>query len=369
MDRTYCDPEKMLIEERIRRITSRLERKKLPCLLLANPSNVRYASGFTGDESLCLISPEGLYLITDFRYVEQARRDCPVFETIEAKEGLYRAARDLLKKLRIRRVAAEYKFISHKNYLELTGHSSVKVVDSGRLIEKLRQIKHPWEISAIRAALSVSQKALRATLRTLTLGMTEKAIADALDSTMKKLGADAAAFETIAATGPNSSLPHARPTSAKLKPNSILLLDWGSRLDFYTSDLTRTFFVSRIPPDFRNIYLTVLDAQKLAIESIKPGMRLSGIDGAARDYITSRGYGKNFGHGLGHGVGLDVHEGPVINPGSNERAMPGMIFTIEPAVYIPGRGGIRIEDMVLVTESGCEVLSNLSRGIRSLPAD
>jgi len=344
---------------RIKKVLLEIRKRKLDGILLSSPSNLRYVSGFTGEESVGLVSDAGLFLITDFRYLEQARKDCPSFQMIERKKGLFETSRRLLEKLKMKMVAVEEDRISHKDYIVLSRGCSAELVDSKKLVEKLRMIKDKGEIEAVRAALAVSQRAFRDATGRLRKGMTEKAIANEIEFLMKKAGAECAAFDTIAAVGSHSSLPHARPTEKRLRENQLLLIDWGARCDFYNSDLTRTLFTCRIPSDFRKIYSIVLDAQKFAIEAVRPGVKLSSVDRVARDHISKKGYGENFGHGLGHGVGLEVHEGPFVNSRNDAKARPGMIFTIEPAIYIPGRGGVRVEDMVLVTEKGHEVLSRL----------
>jgi Xaa-Pro aminopeptidase len=353
-------------DKRIQRVLNRLKKRGLDGLLISNMSNLRYVSGYSGDESLGLIGEAGLYLITDFRYIEQAQMDCRSFEVVERKKGLFETAGRLTKTLKMKQIAIEEAHLSHKNYLSLSNTSCANLSDSRNLVESLREIKDDDETEAIRNALAVSQKAFTRLIKTLRAGMSEKDIADEIEMMMKKAGAESAAFETIAAIGPKSSLPHAKPGSDRLRGNEVLLVDWGARRDFYNSDLTRTLFAGRIPPDFKKIYSVVLESQRLAIKAVRPGTRLCDIDKAARDFVSESGYGSNFGHGLGHGVGLDVHERPAVNARNRAKARPGMVFTVEPAVYIPGWGGIRIEDMVRVTEEGHEVLSHVPKTLRSL---
>lgn len=190
--------------------------------------------------------------------------------------------------------------------------------------------------------------------------MSEKNLADILEFEIRKQGGERSAFEIICAAGSHASQPHARATNKKIQAKDMVLIDWGACFQFYNSDLTRIIFTDKISPKLKEIYGIVVNAQAIAINCVKPGVMAKDVDSAARNYIEKEGYGKSFGHGLGHGIGLEVHEGPVINKRSREKLKEGMVFTIEPGIYIPGWGGVRIEDIILVTANGCKVLSNLS---------
>ena len=228
-----------------------------------------------------------------------------------------------------------------------------------------RSVKDRNEITAIRQAIAIQQKAYRRALKQVTAGMTEQQVVAVLEYEMRNLGADGPSFATVVAAGANSSLPHAIPGSDKVKRGGIVLIDWGARYRGYCSDMTRVIAVGRMPAKIKAIYEVVLDAQEAGINAVKPGASLSDVDAAARRVIERAGYGREFRHSLGHGVGLDIHEEPVLSKSVKGALVPGHVITIEPGVYVPGLGGVRIEDDVLVTARGRDVLTDLPKSLKS----
>ncbi len=344
-------------------------REKVDALLVTDFVNVRYLSGFTGDDSYLLVTKRSEYLLTDFRYIEEAELTVPHAKIIDRKKkGLMNRAAALAARARVEKLGVEAStdIASFKALQKESDEVKVKfkLKSSAGLIEKLRLIKSPGEIRRIEAALKVQQDAFKKIVRGLRPGMSEVSVAARLRYEMTRAGqAQDQAFSAIVAFGPRASLPHAQPTDAKLRGSDLVLIDWGARTDFYHSDLTRTFFVGRIPPRLRIIWQIVLAAQEAAIGRVKPGVKLAAVDRAARNVIKKAGYGQAFGHSTGHGLGLEIHEAPRLAQRSEGVAEPGMVFTIEPGIYLPGVGGVRIEDDVLVTQTGCRVLSTLEKNI------
>ena len=338
---------------------------KVDALLVTDFVNVRYLSGFTGDDSYLLVTKRREYLLTDFRYIEEAALTVPHAKIIDRKKkGLMDRAAALAARARVEKLGVESStdIASFKALQKERGEIKIKPVAG--LVEKLRLIKSPGEIRRIEAALKAQQDAFKKIVRGLKPGMSERAVAARLRYEMTRAGqAQDQAFFPIVAFGPRASLPHAQPTDAKLRGSDLVLIDWGARTDFYHSDLTRTFFVGTIPSRMREIWQIVLAAQEAAIGRVAPGVKLADVDRAARRVIKKAGYGQAFGHNTGHGVGLEIHEAPRLAQRSEDVAEPGMVFTIEPGIYLPGVGGIRIEDDVLVTQTGCRVLSTLEKNI------
>jgi len=239
------------------------------------------------------------------------------------------------------------------------------VMPSRGLVERLRVIKDGSELAAIEQAVAISEEAFRLTVARLAPGVTELEIARLLDRTMEELGADQPGFESIVAFGERPSLPHARPSQRKLKRGEAALFDWGARVQMYNADLTRMAFLDRIPPLYRRLHSVVLAAQRRAVRQVRAGRTAGAIDAVARNYLKAHRHGKHFGHSLGHGVGLDVHEAPTLARGQKTLLRPGMVITVEPGVYLPGAGGVRIEDMLRVTRNGHVSLTSLPRSLEA----
>ncbi len=335
--------------------------------LITNAVNIRYITNFTGSESFLLITPDCDYLFTDFRYVEQAQLDIPWIKIVEKKASLMRAVCGKLKRLKIKNLYVESFYLTLYHYREIVDNiAGIRIIPTQGIVERHRKRKTQQELEKIRTAINIAEKAYAVTRETIKAGVSEKKIADFLEYEIRNQGGEKSSFEIICAAGQRASLPHARATERIIDGKEAVLIDWGVCFQFYNSDLTRVRFVDKISPAHKKIYQIVLDAQCFAIDRIKPGRKASDVDYAARGYIEKKGFAKCFGHGVGHGIGLEVHECPTINSRSKEILEESMVFTVEPGIYIPGWGGVRIEDMVLVTSSGCEVLSRVPKKIKEI---
>jgi Xaa-Pro aminopeptidase len=355
--------------ERLNRLRKTMAEKGLGALLVIDISNVFYLSGFTGSTAAMVVTFDSAFILVDPRYSIQARQECPDVEVrdFSAKSAMI-AASELINELKPKSVGYESRSVTIAGYRELhkNVNSSIRRRSTEGLVEKLRRIKDAHEIEMIREAARIADATYEAVLGEIGPGVTEKHVALVVDCTLRRLGADKEAFETIAAAGPNSACPHHSPTDFVLKPGQLLKLDFGARYRRYNSDITRTVCLGEPSAKQREVYQLVLDAQLKAIDAIRPGGTGKEIDAVARDYITSQGYGECFGHGLGHALGIDTHDGPGFSKTSDIVLAPGMVITVEPGIYIEGWGGVRIEDDVLVTEDGAEVITSASKELRSV---
>ena len=367
-----------IIEDRIQslrqKMTSGGPEAHIDTFLVLIEENRRYLSGFTGedgqyDESAgaLLISADACILATDSRYETQARQECPGYDVRIYQKGLAKELPELLKALKTRRLGFESRRLSYDGYSKIKeqldqSSLSIEMVPTLEMVETLRLIKDETEIEAIRKAVHLAESAFTDLLRSeVAAGAVENHVAWELEKRMREAGAQSLSFPVITASGPNSALPHAIPENRAFQAAEPLLFDWGARLDGYCSDMTRTVFLA--PPDetMKKIYTTVYDAQQKAIEAIKPGRRTCEIDAIARNHIEEKGYKGYFGHGLGHGVGLAVHEAPSLSPVTerDKTIAENMVFTVEPGIYIPDKGGVRLENMVVVRSHGAEVFNRL----------
>ncbi len=352
---------------RIRRLRSRLAESSLDSILLGKRENVYYFSGFAGGDSLLLVTENSVFLISDFRYREQAEEElvtgCELRLRLSA--SLTDAAADLVREERLRRIGFEEEDISWAAWRRLRDRLSGKRLSpAGKLAGDLRVIKDPDEISSLRIAAGRTVRVLGRVRGSVRPGMSEADLARRLSAEFYRAGGEPA-FPPIAAAGDHSSHPHAAASGSRFNRGEICLLDLGGKWHGYNADLTRTLVGGEFPRRFKTVYRAVLAAQKTALRAVRPGVRASELDGLARGYLADRGYGEYFGHGLGHGVGLEVHERPSVSSRSGEVLEEGMVFTVEPGVYIPGWGGIRIEDTVLVTAEGCEILTAAPKNLES----
>ncbi len=344
---------------------------RLQCLLITRPEDVSYLTGFGGEDSALLLARGKACLLTDGRYREWAERDCGDIE-IDATGGF--TPQTVLKHLKggMRRIGiqAGYMTVSGSDaLLDALGSKSRKLVPADEIIGNLRLIKDKTEIRAIRRAIAIAEKAMKQlTARGAGwfIGKTERQIAGELDYLVRLAGADGTPFETIVAAGPNGAMPHYRPGNRRVRRGEPLLVDWGALVGGYCSDLTRVYFTGKIPPKLAEIYEVVRRAQDAAIRAIGPGKTGKSADRAARSLIAASGYEKQFTHGLGHGIGRQVHEAPGVSGRTKVRFRPGMVVTVEPGIYLPGIGGVRIEDDVLVTSDGRRRLSSLPRNIEAV---
>ena len=348
-------------EQRVARIRERLAAEEVEALLVTKPANTRYLSGFTSKDARLLISQDRAYLITDFRYYEQAEREAPSYQLYKLTEPLPAAFGDLVHEAGVSRVAFESDDVSYALYQDLEKIEGLDLVPVKGWTEEMRAIKSPEELALIRRAVAISDAAIAALPELLQPGMTERQLAWELEVYMRTHGADDAAFPIIAAGGPNGAMAHAVPTDRVLVPGEPIVLDLGARVEGYCSDLTRTISIGQPDDKFREIHDIVLAAQQAAEGGIRPGLLGKEADAIARQVIVEAGYGEAFGHGLGHGVGLEVHERPSAGPRGEDRLEPGMVVTVEPGIYLPGWGGVRIEDLVVMTDTGIEILTSVSK--------
>ena len=355
----------MNISSRLRRLRQKVIKKGLDGLVITKLPNVRYMSGFTGSEALILLCRDRVLFLTDFRYVEQAQGECKDLEIVERKKSPMKALGGLAKELRLKVLGFESEALSFAQYSELKG-TARRLIPVKGMVEEMREVKEGEEIHRLKEALRVAEGAFKKVLKDIRPGVTDKQIANRLEFNMKEAGAEGAAFNTICVVGKRASQPHALPSDVPVQPESSLLIDWGARWKLYNSDLTRVVFLNRIASQSKKIYQIVKKAQSLAIERIKEGISAREVDLAARRYIESQGYGKNFGHGLGHGIGLEVHESPRLYKTNRKPLKAGMVITVEPGIYLPQWGGVRIEDVVLVKKEGCEVLSHTPKALEAV---
>ena len=353
------------LRERLEKFRESLARRRLSGALITDVMNVRYLSGFTGDDSALLVTASRRLLLTDFRFIEEAQLTAPGWRIVTKPAEIMEKAGVRAKKLRLRRLGVE------SNQLSLNGAArlrkaarGIQVVPQPNLVEELRLYKSPWELRQIEAALRIQEQAFLEVCRWLKPGVREREAAAELRYRMVRMGAGDQAFDCMCQWGSHSSLPHGRPTDRKLDAQSVILIDWGAKFGGYHADLTRTFFLGTIPPRLRRIHEVVAQAQALAIAKIAPGVAFADVDKAARSHIRRAGFGRFFGHSTGHGLGLRIHEAPRLSSVARGELKPGMVVTVEPGIYLPGIGGARIEDDVLVTERGHRKLSRLPVGLR-----
>jgi len=348
------------VKSRLERFRQLLPEAGVDAVIISQPENRRYLSGFTGSAGYLLIGPDWAVLATDFRYTEQARQEAPDFEVWRIDGSLVPALRDLTRRRSLRRLGFEAHAVTYQTYREWSRYlrgRGVRLVPLRGLVEQLRAVKDEEEIGRIRKAAEITDRALAAVLETLKYGVTERELAWEVERVMRELGADGVSFAPIVATGPNAARPHHRPGDRRVQPGDIVLLDIGAGFDGYQSDLTRTFVFGRPEEKFLEVWRVVAEANEAARRAARPGMPAAEVDAVAREVIRAAGYGENFGHGLGHGVGLVIHEAPRLGPRSEDKLAAGMVFTIEPGIYLPGWGGVRIEDLVVLRDHGVEVIS------------
>lgn len=351
---------------RLDRLRALLVGRELPALLVTTPVNVRYLSGFTGSNGVLLITLQHALLFTDSRYLIQATREAPTFavrEIVTHERPLPVLLKQTVAELGLSRLGFEATHVTVAEYRTFTEalDGVAELVPEEGLVERLREVKDPDELATLRRAIAITDAAFMAVLPRLRPEMTEREAAWMLEVALRLGGAEAVAFPIIVAAGPGAALPHARPGDEPLGTGRPIVIDMGARVDGYHADLTRTIVLGEPDKRFRDIYAIVLEAQQRAIAGIRPGVMAHEVDALARTYIASMGYGDHFGHGLGHGVGLSIHEGPGLRrlqPGA--KGVPllrGMVVSVEPGIYIEGWGGVRIEDLVLVGDDSCVVLS------------
>lgn len=358
------------ISRRREALRARLTEKKLGALLVVHPTNVAYLTGFTGDSSYLLIGRDRDLILSDGRFTTQIEQECPGLEAHirPTSQSMNQAVVAVVEKLGVRKLGFEASHLSVADWDFLKRELALcdLIADDGR-VEALRCVKDDAEITAIREAIDQAQSAFLKLRGELARGQTEKTAADRLEALLREFGATGSSFPPIVAVGRRAALPHARPTTeTRIGDDDFVLLDWGADGRQYKSDLTRMVVTGKVTPEFAKVYRTVLTAQERAIAAIRPGAKCQDVDAEARSYIEQAGFGRFFEHGLGHGIGMDIHEGPRLRKESATILEPGMVVTVEPGIYLPEWGGVRIEDDILVTPDGREVLSNLPKTLDSV---
>jgi Xaa-Pro aminopeptidase len=350
--------------DRADRVADALQEREADVLLVTDLVNVRWLTGFTGSNAAAVVGREGSRrFVTDFRYLTQSAEEVdPAWEREIAVDLLAGVVKGLPGSGELR-VAFDDAHMSVKDHGRLAGmlRAGIELVPAGGAIETLRAVKDADELEAIRAAARLADDALTEVLGRGLVGRTEREVALDLEFTMRRMGAQAASFPPIVAAGEHGALPHATPREVPIPAGTLVVVDWGAQLDGYASDCTRTYATGDIDPRDGQVYALVLEAQEAALAAVRPGPKGREVDAVARSIIDAAGHAEHFGHGLGHGVGLDVHEGPRLSKQGETALAAGMVVTVEPGVYVPGAVGVRIEDLVIVTDDGAEVVSSLPK--------
>ncbi|MGN6187423.1 MAG: M24 family metallopeptidase, partial [Conexibacter sp.] len=350
------------------RLAALLDERELDALLVTNLVNVRWLTGYTGTNGVALVGGQDLRcFVTDFRYVTQAEQQVHGFERRIGEQDLLDDAVAALPEGDVRLgIEDQHMAVRTFDRLREALPDSVELVPAGGTLERLRELKDADEVARIRAAAQLADAALQRTLEDGLAGRSERAVALALEQEMRRLGAERPSFDTIVASGAHGALPHAVPREVEIAPNCLVTIDWGAQLDGYCSDCTRTFAVGEPGERAREVYELVLRAQLAGLDAVRPGVSGRDADAAAREPIEDAGYGERFGHGLGHGVGLEIHEAPRLSRTSDATLAAGHVVTVEPGIYLPGELGVRIEDLVRVTDDGCERLNTLPKELQQL---
>ncbi|MFW6068349.1 MAG: M24 family metallopeptidase [Chloroflexota bacterium] len=350
--------ESTILEQRLEKVRQKIAENGAEGLLIGSPYNRRWVSGFRGSAGWLLITADRALLGTDFRYWEQAVEQAPCFELFKLNTD--NTQHDMVRAAQVQRVAFEPQHVPVSEYKKLQEVEGIEWLHSNGLVEELRLVKDSAELDKIRRAAGITDTAMQQVKNLARIGMTERALAWELEKFMREEGATGLTFPVIVASGPNAALPHYSPADRRIEAGDILLVDMGASVESYGSDLTRTFLVGQSSnPIYDERFSLVLKAHDAAIAAVRVGASGREIDAVARDLLDAAGYGDKFGHGLGHGLGLEGHEGPRLGTTRADTELaPGMVATIEPGVYFPGWGGIRIEDLILVTDAGAERLSH-----------
>jgi len=374
-------PRSSTLARRHARVREALDALGLDALIVTPPTNIRYLSNHVGSAGILVLASNAVHLLIDFRYQESVRalqesdNACPDLRVREVPASYEEALVNCLAEIGASSVGFEGAHVTVARYdwwreTIASRHLDVSLRSTDRIVEAVRMIKDSSEVDTLREAARRLDLVVPAALASVKAGATERDIAATIESAMREAGYERTAFDTIVASGPHSAMPHYRAGSRTLAPGDLVVLDFGGVLDGYCCDLTRTVSIGEPSPASRRLYDSVRDAHTAALAAVRPGIDASAVDAAARNVLIDRGLGDAFGHGTGHGLGLDVHEEPRV--GKPRADLPpvtlsaGMVFTIEPGAYLPGFGGVRIEDDVLVTESGCEVLTRVPRELLSL---
>lgn len=371
--------------KRVAALREVMSKNEVECALISSPANIQYLSGFSsGEDANLLISHDRALLVTDFRYITQAKlesgdggvavaqkskdsqeQDAFCYEIVRIEDSLTGTLSDAISDMEVESLYIEGENITYSFYEKVIKRLPITSVhDIGTIMYDLRAVKDDYELSLMKNAVKIADDAFAQILKFVKPGMTEKEIADELLYFLNKGGASGTSFDTIVVSGERTAMPHGKPSLRKIQNKDIVTIDFGAKYKGYCSDMTRTFFVGEPPKEMlETIYNIVNRARERAIIFAHGGVVGKDLDAVARDFISSQGYGEYFGHALGHGVGLEIHESPNANTRNVNPILPGSVVTIEPGIYLEGLGGVRIEDMILVTESGCEVLTETNRDL------
>lgn len=337
---------------RVENIQRKLQEKQIDALLITSSYNLEYASGFTGTTGLSVITKDKAFFVTDFRYTEQAAKQAVGFEVIQNKGPIFDEVAQIIKNEKISQLGFEENYVTYATYQSINKLLDCTLVPVTSLIEELREIKDDKEIALIQEAIQITEAAYDHILTYIKPGMTEIQVANELDFFMREKGASGVSFDTIVASGVRSAMPHGVASDKVIEQGDMITIDFGCYYKGYISDMTRTFALGDPGEELKKIHQIVLDANLKVTQAAKAGVTGADLDKIARDYISEHGYGEAFGHSTGHGIGLEVHEGPGINFKNEKPLVVGNVITNEPGIYIPGLGGVRIEDDLLITEEG-----------------
>lgn len=347
---------------RVEKLRSAMKKEKIDGFLVTSPYNLRYLTNFTGTTGLAVITLDKAYFVTDFRYTEQAAKQAQGYEIVKNVGPIFDEVAKLCQKEEIQSLGFEEAFISFAQYGQLEDLlEETALIPISGMIEELREIKDENEVKIVRKACEIADRGIEHIWNTIKPGMTEIEVANQLDFYMRSLGATSVSFDTIVASGLRSAMPHGVASEKIIEKGELITIDFGCYYNGYVSDETRTFAIGDPGQKLKDIYQIVLEANLKVIEEAKPGMSGIELDAIARDHIASFGYGEAFGHSTGHGIGLEIHEGPNVSFRAEKRFVPGNIITDEPGIYLPGIGGVRIEDDLLVTSTGNEVLTKATK--------
>ncbi|HZG85107.1 Xaa-Pro peptidase family protein [Paenibacillus sp.] len=355
-------------EHRLEKLRGVLRSEGHEALLVTNPVNRKYVSGFTGTAGFVVVTADRALLFTDFRYTTQAAEQAKGFEIVEHGASALASIGDALRAAGVKRLGFEQRHVSYGSYLAYGKEigEGVTLEPTDGLIERLRRIKDEQELEVMRQAVSIADAAFEHILTVLKPGLRERDVALELEMFMRKLGASGSSFDIIVASGERSALPHGVASDRVIGSDEFVKMDFGALYNGYCSDLTRTVVIGKPTAKHREIYDIVLEAQLAALAGIRAGISGREGDALARDVIAKYGYAEQFGHGTGHAVGMDIHESPRLSKMEQDSLEPGMVVTVEPGIYLPGFGGVRIEDIVVVTENGCDVLTKSKKDFITL---
>lgn len=348
---------------RIQNIRNSFKKQDIDALLVTNLNSIKYLTGFLGSAAVVVITKKKAFFVTDFRYKTVVQSGMPSdYEVMISKQSSFEFLKKIIKSEKLKKIGFESNTLNYNSYRDLKDNYKVKFVPVAGLIENIAAIKEQYEIDCLKKAIDISDKAFPHMLAAISPGRTtEKELAADITYFQMKLGGEKNSFDPIVASGENSALPHARPTERVIQHGDLLTLDFGTVYKGFNSDMTRTVAVGQISEEKINIYNIVLEAQQRALDAVKAGVVCKTVDAVARDFIKEKGFGDNFGHGLGHGLGYEVHEAPRLNQFSKYKLKVNNVVTVEPGIYVEGLGGVRIEDDVVVTDEGCEILNKTTK--------